>query len=638
MTKQSILIIDDSKLINNSLKSSLTKRGFEVTQAFDIEQAKAHLLERSFTYALLDLILPDGDGETLLPFLQIHDEIRVIVMTSDRDRDRREHLFSFGIVIDYITKERHFDDMELAIVQLIERISTNFSLTILVVDDSNFMRNHLRIILSKRGFKVVTAINGKDALEKIKLHSIDAAMVDLEMPIMDGNKLVSAIRRNKANLLMPIMILSGTTDPEKIARVIKNGANDFLKKPYVTEELLLKIDKMMEELKHQRIIREQEARFGLYNKAIDEAAIFFKLDKNFRITYANGALHTLLLSDSKTLENMLFTNFIDDEETQCLEKLNIKISESKSYQEIFTIKSENLQNVKLRLTFTPLYDSNKNIEEIIVIGFDVSLLQEKEDILKERVNIETKRNWNQNRMLIQQSKMASMGEMIGHIGHQWRQPLNSLGLMFQKLNRAYQKDMLNADVMEQSTEKALRIIDQMSKTINDFRDFFKTDKEWKEVKLSIVIEQACHIIEPALQENRIRLTINQENNLSITCLTNELSQVIMNIISNAMDAIILKSIKNGEIVITTGSNETDAYIIIDDNAGGIPEEIIEKIFEPNFTTKEKNNGTGIGLYMSKEIIEDHMNGKLEAFNTFSGASFKVYIPLNNNKNKRLPYE
>jgi len=638
MTKQSILIIDDSKLINNSLKLSLENRGFNITQAFDIAQAKAILLKQEFTYALLDLILPDGNGEDLLPFLQIHDEIRVIVMTSDRDRDRREHLFSYGIVIDYITKERHFHDMELEIVQLIQRISTNFSLTILVVDDSNFMRNHLRILLSKRGFKVVDAINGKDALEKMKKFKIDAAMVDLEMPVMDGNRLVSAIKRDKANLLMPIMVLSGTTEPEKIARVIKNGANDFLKKPYVTEELLLKIDKMMQELKNQRQLREQEVRFGLYNKAIDEAAIFFKLDQNLKITYSNKALSNILANGISIANNTNFANYIDETSSNSLKELHEAINDFKSYQDIFSLKSEHLKNVKIRLTFTPLFDVEKNIYEIIVIGFDVSLLHKKEEILQERVEVETKRNWDQNRMLIQQSKMASMGEMIGHIGHQWRQPLNSLGLMFQKLNRAHKKNMLNDELMEQSTQKAIRIIEQMSKTINDFRDFFKTDKQWQDAKLSIVTEQACNIIEPALQENRIRLIVNEDSDITIPCLKNELSQVIMNILANSMDAIVLKKMKNGEIIITFGHNKKSAYIIIDDNAGGIPEDIIEKIFEPYFTTKEKDNGTGIGLYMSKEIIEEHMNGKLQVFNTLSGASFKIFLPLKQENEKEFVNE
>jgi len=627
MSKQSIFIIDDSKLINNSLKNSLEQRGFEVTQAFDIATAKAILLDNSFDYALLDLVLPDGDGETLLPFLQIHEEIRVIVMTSDRDADRRENLFSFGIVIDYITKDRHFDEMELSIVQLIERISTNNNLTILVVDDSNFMRTHLRILLSKRGFKVLVAIDGKEALQVIKKHKIDAAIVDLEMPVMDGNRLLSAIRRDRANLLMPIMVISGTSDPSKIARVIKNGANDFIKKPYANEELLLKVDKMMEELKHERLIKVHEARFAMYNRAIDEAAIFLKLDRDLNILYANHALCDLLVRSVEINEGTHFADYVSSNDKKHLDALQKELQQGNTYQRVFNLTSENFDSVSLRLTFTPLKENDDTIKEILVIGFDVSLLQQKESFLEKRVSVEAKKNWEQNKLLIQQSKMASMGEMIGHIGHQWRQPLNSLGLMFQKLNKAYHKNKLNEELMDRSTEKAMRIISQMSKTIDDFRDFFKDDKTMHFSKLSDIVQQSYDIIESTLHNKNILLKTHYADEISLLCLKNELSQVILNIISNAMDALVHNDTDNPQISITVERKKNDAIIIIDDNAGGIPDNVIDRIFEPYFTTKEKDNGTGIGLYMSKTIIEEHMDGHLEVCNTLSGASFKITLPI-----------
>ncbi len=627
MTKPSILIIDDSKLINNSLKFSLEQRGFSVTQAFDISTAKGILLENSFDYALLDLILPDGDGETLLPFLQIHEEIRVIIMTSDRDADRRENLFSFGIVIDYITKERHFDEMELSIVQLIERISTNNNLTILVVDDSNFMRTQLRILLSKRGFKVFVAIDGKEALNVIKNNHIDAAIVDLEMPVMDGNRLLSAIHQDKANLLMPVMVISGTNDPSKIARVIKNGANDFIKKPYANEELLLKVDKMMEELKQKRLIKVQEAKFAMYNCAIDKAAIFFKLDQDLAIIYANRALCELLSKGIEIDSGSRFDDFIDSDDKKHLDNLKHELRAGNTYQRTFRLNSEDLGSVSLRLTFTPIKEGQETIKEILVIGFDVSLLQQKEDYLEMRVKAEIKKNWEQNRLMIQQSKMASMGEMIGHIGHQWRQPLNSLGLMFQKLNKAYHKNRLNDEIMDNSTQKAMRVITQMSKTIDDFKDFFNDDKSRHLCRLSDVVHQAYEIIESTLHHHNITFKTYIVDDISLICLKNELSQVILNILSNAKDALVLNHIKHPQISLTIERRQDDALIIIDDNAGGIPENIIDKIFEPYFTTKEKDNGTGIGLYMSKTIIQEHMYGTIKVSNTLSGASFKITLPI-----------
>ncbi len=622
MKKETILIIDDSKLINNALYESLSARDFEVTQAFDISSAKSILEKNSFNYALLDLELPDGVGEDLLPSLKKHLDTRVIVLSSNRDRQRRKELFESSNIIDYITKERYFADMELAIVQLINNISTNDTLNILIVDDSRFMRNQLRILLSKRKFNVYEAVDGKEALQILKNNKIDGAIIDLEMPVMDGNKLLSTIKRDRANLLIPVMVVSGTSDPDKIAKVIKNGANDFIRKPYASEELLLKIDKMMNELKQHRTIEVQKNRFNLYTNAIDNSTIFFKLDKKLKYIYTNKTFDKLF----KISIGKKFQKYMDETYNQELKKLEDSIEEKQSFQTIFKFKNQDEEEIYLQLTFTPILNENNIVEEIVVIGFDISLIQKRKDALIKLVKIETEKNWKQNKMLIQQSKMASMGEMIENIGHQWRQPLNSLSVLFSKILISYKIGTLNENIISNSTSQATRIISHMSKTIDDFRDFFRADKKFTSCKLSDVINQSLNIIKPTLQSNGILLNIYSNKDITFSCLKNELSQVLVNLIANAMDAILLKNIKNGEITISTEENDGNVIIIVDDNAGGIDENILEKIFEPYFTTKENDKGTGIGLYMSKIIIEQHMKGKLEIENGLLGASFQIVIP------------
>ena len=617
MKKETILIIDDSKLINNALYEALLARGFQVTQAFDIKTAKKILEYNSFDYALLDLELPDGIGEDVLPNLQAHKDTRVIILTSNRDKHRRQELFEFECVIDYIVKERYFADMELAIVNLIENISTNNTLNILIVDDSRVIRNQLRILLSKRKFNIFEAVNGKQALEIINNNKIDGAIVDLEMPVMDGNKLISAIKRDKKNLFIPIMVVSGSSDPDKIAKIIKNGANDFIRKPYASEELLLKIDKMMNELKQSRIIEKQKNQFIMYNNAIDSSTIFLKLDNKFKITYTNHTLNQLI-----TLPlDSIFENHIDDKYNKSFHKIKTDIYNYKSSQDILK-----LDNIYLQLTFTPILNNNNLLEEIVVIGFDISLIQKKREELEKLVVLETEKNWQQNKMLIQQSKMASMGEMIENIGHQWRQPLNSLSVLFSKILISYKKNTLNESIVSHSTNQAMRIISHMSKTIDDFRDFFRADKEFVNCKVSSVIKQALNIIEPTIQSKGIILNLYFNYDTYCHCLKNELSQVLVNILANAVDAIVMNNIERGEISISIEKKDSDIMIILDDNAGGIPQNILPKVFEPYFTTKESIKGTGIGLYMSKIIIEQHMKGKLEVENVLLGASFKIILP------------
>lgn len=271
MNPISILIIDDSKFLNDALKASFESRGYIVSQAFDISSAKIILENDEFDYALLDLELPDGPGESLLPYLQVQEELRVIILTTSRDKKRRQEIFTFANVVDYITKERYFADMELAIVKLIEMISTNNDLSILIVEDSRFMRTKLRMLLSKRNFRVYDASNGKEALAVIKEKKIHAAIIDLEMPVMDGNKLIGAIKRSKDNLEMQLMVVSGSSDPDKIAKVLKNGACDFIKKPFSDEELLLKIDKMMQDLKQQKLITLQQRELRQINLELEMA-------------------------------------------------------------------------------------------------------------------------------------------------------------------------------------------------------------------------------------------------------------------------------------------------------------------------------------------------------------------------------
>jgi len=269
MKNLSILIVDDSTLVNDSLSKSLQAKGFDVTQAFTISQAKNMLQLHSFDYTLLDLELPDGVGEDILPYLQEQKNMKVIVLTSSRDKQRREKLFNFNIVVDYIIKERYFDDMELAIVQLIQKVATNHTLNMLIVEDSQIMLGYLQNLLSKRGFNVFTASSGKAALEIIGKEKIDGMIIDLEMPIMDGTMLLDLIKKDKKNLLTQIMILSGTNDLDKVARVIKKGANDFMKKPFSNEELILKIDKMMQDVKQQKVIKEQEEALFKKNKELE---------------------------------------------------------------------------------------------------------------------------------------------------------------------------------------------------------------------------------------------------------------------------------------------------------------------------------------------------------------------------------
>jgi signal transduction histidine kinase len=230
------------------------------------------------------------------------------------------------------------------------------------------------------------------------------------------------------------------------------------------------------------------------------------------------------------------------------------------------------------------------------------------------------------RMLMQQGRQAAMGEMIGNIAHQWRQPLNVLGLIIQELPLTYELDALTRENLDTSVKKATQVIHHMSHTIDDFRNFFSPDKEKTLFKANDIVAKTVSLIEGSFREQRIAIELRAKDDIFIYGYPNEYSQVILNILINARDAFIERRNDGPKTVTITLSRENDkAVATIADNAGGIATEIMDKIFDPYFTTKGPDKGTGVGLFMSKTIIEKNMNGRLSACNSGNGAEFRIEV-------------
>lgn len=228
-------------------------------------------------------------------------------------------------------------------------------------------------------------------------------------------------------------------------------------------------------------------------------------------------------------------------------------------------------------------------------------------------------------VLIVQGRQAAMGEMIGNIAHQWRQPLNALSMLLSNLQFAYEENQLTADYLNESIATADRLIKKMSTTINDFRNFFSPDKTQVPFSAHQQISQAVDLVDAAFKNNNITISVEVESDLMLFGYPNEYSQVLLNLLSNAKDAILDNRIPAGCIRIKLSEQDGKGIVTISDNGGGIPEGIITKIFEPYFSTKKM--GTGIGLYMSKMIIERNMGGLLNARNIEGGCEFSVVVPL-----------
>jgi len=219
--------------------------------------------------------------------------------------------------------------------------------------------------------------------------------------------------------------------------------------------------------------------------------------------------------------------------------------------------------------------------------------------------------------------------MITMLAHQWRQPLQATAMLIQQLTIEKMIDgQISDETLQKVTDDTQKQLNYMSKTIDEFRDFFKPDKSKENIKISDLIEKARDLIAYTLRVDGIKLNITIKDNITMDLHTNDVVQVILNIVRNARDALMSKKQDHKEINLIAYKENDDFVIKISDNAGGIPEDIISKIFDAYFSTKKGKNGTGLGLYMSRNIIENHERGFLTVSNIENGAEFKIILPIN----------
>ena len=243
--------------------------------------------------------------------------------------------------------------------------------------------------------------------------------------------------------------------------------------------------------------------------------------------------------------------------------------------------------------------------------------------LKEKIRSEVEKNREKDKAMLQQSRLAQMGEMISMIAHQWRQPLAAISATSVNLILKAKLDKLDNDSAIELGEKISEYSQHLSATIDDFRDFFKPNKKLVDTNYKELIDSVLTIIETSIINKNIELKQQLQSETLLSTYPNELKQVILNLIKNAEDILLEKEIEHPFIMIETQDN----ILRVKDNAGGVPDDIIEKVFDPYFSTKTKKDGTGLGLYMSKTIIEEHCGGELSVYNDEFGAVFEITLPM-----------
>ncbi len=270
----------------------------------------------------------------------------------------------------------------------------------------------------------------------------------------------------------------------------------------------------------------------------------------------------------------------------------------------------------------PLYDSAGNINAYISIRLDIS----ENEALLNKIKEEEEKAKAQEEIMRQQHRLAQMGEMINMIAHQWRQPLSAITAATASINLKAKLNKLENDTAVELSDKIKDFSMHLSSTIDDFRNFFQTNKTKTLTNYKQIIDSVLSIIDSSLEKNSIELEIVVDEIEELNTYENELKQVILNIIKNAEDALLESFVEKRKIMI----NINKTTLVICDNAGGIENNILDKIFEPYFSTKLKKDGTGLGLYMSKLIVEDHCSGSLSVKNSDDGACFTIKLGESNN--------
>ena len=353
-----------------------------------------------------------------------------------------------------------------------------------------------------------------------------------------------------------------------------------------------------------------------YQKAIENSNIVSKTDINGIITFVNDEFCKLFgfKKDELIGKNHNIVRHPDTPKEN-FQALWETILDKKVYKATVKNLSKDKKDIYLNTTIVPILDEKEeNIVEFVAIRYDITneVMLQKE--LEERQKI-----------LFLQSRMASLGQMLANIAHQWRQPLTQLNLSLYNLKKAFENQ--NKKEFEDFYSNSKNLILGMSNTIEDFTNFFSPKKQKEIFLLNISINEALKILNKIFEDEKIDIKFDITKDLEIFGVKNELTQVLLNILSNAKDAFVQNGVKNRELCIKTYKKDDFIYLEIVDNALGINDEIKDKMYEPYFTTKHQSSGTGLGLFISKIIIENSFEGEISHTNTQNGSKFVLKFPI-----------
>ncbi|GAU78256.1 ATP-binding protein [Fusibacter sp. 3D3] len=389
--------------------------------------------------------------------------------------------------------------------------------------------------------------------------------------------------------------------------------------------LLVKVKELNEELEadiQQRIVLEKELiqsknKFENIFEAGSDCIFVIDVGQNAQIKEVNLKV-TQSLGYSK--EQLLQMNYQDISTFITPEKLNeiksdLLLHQSYLFEDI--LKGNQGKSIPVEINIKPMVSESTN--QMVMISRDITM--------KKRFEEEMMENKRKEALMIYQSRLAAMGEMIGSIAHQWRQPLSGISMIFNNIEDAYTFEELDAPFLKNQGHRLQELIKYMSQTIDDFRFFFNPKNDKENFLMSKILDQTLDFLRESIRLNNIDVSMSLEKDILMLGRPNQLSQVLFGILKNAIDAIVLNNSEQRKISVRCGTEDQSVHLEIEDTGGGISEEKLVQIFEMYYTTKEAHNGTGLGLYIAKVIVEKNFDGEITAQNTQGGLCIVIKIPI-----------
>ena len=589
-----ILVVDpETKSVINSNKAAEKFYGYSHEEFKRLKVKDINISEEKIIKSIFKKILTGEEKEFYVKHrLKSGEQVDVKVFSTKTVYDDKLALYT--IVQDISEELKAKEDLKQTVIEL-EKIKDNldFSQELFHIGSWELDSKTQELFLSKEIYNILEIKERKLSYEEYisYIHPDDKEKVI---------KIFEESIHDKEPLNMEYRLL---LDNGKIKYVNERGQNHYDK-----DGALLKCVGTIYDTTRDTLIESNWKSF--FSLSIDLLII---ADFDGNIIKINPACETILGYEvdeliGKTLYDYLYEKDYDSTKAESIEAMNGK--KVYNFENRYIHKNGDI----VTIAWSTVASQEQNV--IYSIGQDITELK------------------NKNYMLAQQSKMAAMGEMLGNIAHQWRQPLSLISTLSTGAKLKKELDQLDDEEFMSSMDSINNTTQFLSETIDDFRNFFHQNKEKSRFKVSDIIQRTLKIISAQFTNHEIAIVQSVED-CEIDALENEFLQVLINILNNSRDALIEKREENRLILIDVKLVEDEVIITIKDNAYGIDEDIISKIFEPYFTTKHQSQGTGIGLYMSEEIITKHMHGNIEVKNKnftyeeneYKGAEFVITLPL-----------